>query len=88
MSNSTRAKGGFVKKRRRHVKRFTVELDPEEYELLQYLREIYGIPKAKIVRNALREFFSHTIVSIYAPELKEFLDFLRERTRERAREET
>jgi len=65
--------------RRRAVKRFTIELDPEEYELLQYLREIYGIPKAKIVRNALREYFGHTIVSVYAPELLVFFKFIRER---------
>jgi len=67
------------RRRRERIKRFTVELDPEEYELLEYLREYFDIPKAKIVRNALRHYFSYTILSIYAPELKELLDFLRER---------
>lgn len=67
----------------RNVKRFTVELDPEEYELLTFLaKDIYKMPKAKIIRNALRHYFSYTILSIYAPEFKIFLDFVRSRLRE------
>jgi len=70
-----------LKRRVRNVKRFTVELSPEEYELLNYLTEVFEIPKAKIVRNALRHYFSYTILSLYAPELKELFDIVRSRVR-------
>jgi len=69
-----------VKRRVRNVKRFTVELSPEEYELLRYLtEEVFEIPKAKIVRNALRHYFSYTLLSLYAPELKELFDIVKSR---------
>jgi len=66
-------------RRPRNVKRFTVELEPPEYELLSYLSESLSMTKASIVRMALRHYFSYTILSLYAPELKELMDFLRER---------
>jgi hypothetical protein len=68
-------------RKRRNVRRFTVELSPEEYELLEYLTQVFEIPKAKIVRNALRHYFSYTILSLYAPELKGLLDLVRERVK-------
>jgi hypothetical protein len=40
----------------RNVKRFTVELEPLEYELLDDLADTLKIPKARIVRLALRLF--------------------------------
>jgi len=67
--------------RARNVRRFTVELSPDEYELLVYLTEVFEISKAKIVRNALRHYFSYTILSLYAPELKELFDLVRARVK-------
>ncbi|PMQ00699.1 MAG: hypothetical protein CBR30_09825 [Dictyoglomus sp. NZ13-RE01] len=64
---------------RRNMKRFTVELDPDEYELLNELTEIFGMKKAQVVRLALRHYFGYAITSLYAPEMKKFFEVVRER---------
>ena len=48
---------------------------------MEYLTEVFEIPKAEIVRNALRHYFSYTIISLYAPELKELFDIVRSRVK-------
>lgn len=61
----------------RGVKRFTVELEPPEYELLNELAETLGMKKAQIIRLALRHYFGYTVLSLYAPELKELVEMTR-----------
>lgn len=68
--------------RRKNVKRFTVELDPEDYELLVFLARELHMTKADIVRTALRRYFSEWVTALHASELKVFLDFVRAKLRE------
>lgn len=72
--------------RRKNVKRFTVELSPEEYELLEFLSNELGVRKVEIVRSALRRYFAEFVTALHAPELKTFLDFVRAKLRERSEE--
>lgn len=68
--------------RRKNVKRFTVELSPEEYELLEFLCNELNVRKAEVVRTALRRYFAELVTTYYAEDLKVFLDFVRSRLKE------
>jgi len=65
------------KPRKREVKRFTVELSPEEYALLEELAEAFDMRKAEIVRLALRQYFGFALLSLYAPELRELFEIVK-----------
>lgn len=69
-------------------RRFTVELYPEEYELLEYLAEELEMTKAEVIRNALRRYFSELVLSVYAPEFKRFMDLVKEKFYEEFKEES
>lgn len=74
--------------RRKNVRRFTVELSLEEYELLEYLTKELDVSKASVVRNALRRYFSELVMSLYAPEFKRFMDIIRLRFHEEFKEKS
>lgn len=64
--------------------KYSVMLDYDEYDMLRYLaKEEYKTTMANIVRFALRHFFTYTLMSSFAPELKEFLLFVRKKRLER-----
>lgn len=67
--------------RKRAVKRFTVELSPEDYEVLEFLSKELGVTKAEMVRMSLRRYLAEMYLSMYVHDLKMFIDFLRDRIR-------